>query len=96
VVTEATTLQRETQSKGFAMWETHASTLRTAEGLPRRGGISWCGLPPTSLRGVPDKPRVHDVIDVGFALRVKRVHDQGLRLTTKELMQGYWLLIRNV
>ncbi len=96
MVIEATTLQRETQSKGFAMWETHASKLRTAERLPRRGGISWCGLPSTTLRGVPDKPRVHDVIDVGFALRVKRMHDQGVRLTTKELMQGYWLLIRNV
>ncbi len=55
-----------------------------------------CGLPPTTLRGVPDQPRMHGVIDVGFALRVKRVHEQGLRLTTKELMQGYWLLIRRV
>jgi hypothetical protein len=46
----------------------------------------WTRAPTTKLRGLPQTPRVRDLVNVGFGARMK----QNPNMSTLELKQGLW------
>ena len=55
--------------------------------LPRHSE-DWTSRPDVQLQGVPPRLRLEDLLDVGFALRVRECTD--LSLTTPEIIQDYY------
>jgi hypothetical protein len=69
-----------------AAWRTHTSTVRTQYGIARTFS-PWCS-DETNLQGVPLLPRVLDLIDVGFAIRMNQADHS---MTSAELAQDYFV-----
>jgi hypothetical protein len=77
----------------LAKWKAHSTGIRTKMGLPKKDAQaeSWCDRSGTQLRGVPDdRPRLRDVIDFGYALRVKELQQQNLAWSTHDAVMGLW------
>ncbi len=51
-------------------WRTHSAQLRAAECIPK-SSRQWTSRPHVTLSGVPDLPRLHDILDTCFAIAQK-------------------------
>jgi len=74
------------QDKVWAAWRHHSAQIRARYDLPK-ASASWTGRPGVSLRGVPDLPRVHDLLNACFS--IQRV--QMPQATTAELTKNLWV-----
>jgi hypothetical protein len=77
--------QEHANEKLFAKWKAQSATLR--DSLKMSGDAApWTRAPTTKLRGLPQTPRVRDLVNVGFGARMK----QNPNMSTLELKQGLW------
>jgi len=67
--------------KHWQAWRAHSSQVRTTYGLSKKTA-PWSARASTRLRGVPELPRVRDLVDVLFGIRQKKL---GPLATTREV-----------
>ena len=56
------------QCKEWSRWLEHSSDVRTRHGIAK-AYRPWTSRPAVHLTGCPQTPRMHDMLDVGFAMR---------------------------
>ena len=75
---------RKASQKEWATWKTKSAELRRQNNLPRHSK-PWTSRSTTQLHGVPDLPRVHDVLNCCFAIERSRNPRTGTAGLTKDL-----------
>jgi len=84
---EASERQKDRTDKAFAKWKEDSSDIRSRLGLPRETK-DWTSRPDVHLRGVPDRPRLYDLLNIGFG--IKLLENTGNEVLTRQMMKDYY------
>ena len=77
---------QHTRRHKFAEWVAQSSKVRAEHGIPKHDK-PWSQRRGIQMSGVPARPRVVDLLDVGFALRQRAL---GHYATSAELRRSYY------
>lgn len=74
------------KKKDFAAWQVQSASIRAQHGVPK-SLAAWTGRANLQLLGVPASPRVLNLLDTLWAVRV---HKSPSHVTAAMLRDGFW------